>query len=117
MTSPAPGRSTLITCAPMSASRQVANGPDNTCSKASILTPSRARGILESLVTLTSCLCVNVLNDMNRLLIFGSNFRKQVRLWRKRFLPHHHAARVIDDNLAFLLDAARPYFNDAPLGF
>src|SRR5918996_3253058 len=54
MTSPTPGRSTLITSAPMSASRQVANGPESTCSKARILTPSSARMTFELLATLTS---------------------------------------------------------------
>src|SRR4026208_1611759 len=54
MTSPTPGRSTLMTSAPMSASRQVANGPERTCSKARTLTPSSAREGFESLATLTS---------------------------------------------------------------
>jgi len=38
----------------MSASKQVANGPDSTCSKARIFTPSRAREGFEMLATLTS---------------------------------------------------------------
>src|SRR5512135_220225 len=54
ITSPTPGRSTLITSAPMSASKQVANGPERTCSKAKILTPSNARVGLELFVTWTS---------------------------------------------------------------
>jgi hypothetical protein len=55
----------LITSAPISASRQVANGPDNTCSNAKILTPSNAREGFELLATLTSYLDFNDLNDLN----------------------------------------------------
>jgi hypothetical protein len=38
----------------MSASKHVANGPESTCSKARILTPSNARDGFELLATLTS---------------------------------------------------------------
>jgi len=49
----------------MSASKQVVNGPESTCSKAKILTPSNAREGFELLATLTSDLDSNDLNGLN----------------------------------------------------
>src|SRR5919106_4575737 len=121
ITSPTPGRSTLITSAPMSASRQVANGPDSTCSKARILTPSSARMTFELLATLTSFSVqrferLELFERFERdLFFFLFDLREQIALRRVRLLPNHHAARVIDDYFPFLLNPARPHFDDAPL--
>src|SRR5918994_5618126 len=80
MTSPTPGRSILMTSAPMSASRQVANGPERTCSKARIFTPSRARFGFTLLATLTSFRTelVPVVPAVPFVSVVGIQTRKQV---------------------------------------
>src|SRR5262245_4376858 len=123
-----------MTSAPMSASRHVANGPESTCSNARILTPSSARLGLRSAATVTSSLqthgtfgtigtsetrsvpivpVVPAVPWCSLRLLFDR--RKKVLLRRVRFLPHHHAARIIDHNFTLLLDAAGANLDDAPL--
>src|SRR4051795_229594 len=89
MTSPPRGFSILITSAPMSASRWVANGPAAACSKARILMPVSADSAIfrlgEGVVVRRECL-----------------------------LPHHHAAAVVDHYGAILLDATGADLDDAP---
>src|SRR5438093_13181582 len=97
MTSPLPGRSILMTSAPMSASRWVAKGPAAACSKASTRTPLSAGSATGRF--------------FGRLL----RLRKMVPPRRVRPLPYHHAARVLHDDGAILLDAAAAKLHDAPL--
>src|SRR4051812_48427788 len=93
MRSPTPGRSILMTSAPMSPRIEVQNGPDSTCSKATTLTPWRAGALFAIL-----------------------DLGKQVVPWSVRLFPNHYAARVVDHDLAFLLHAARAHLDDAPFG-
>src|ERR1051325_5348339 len=95
MRSPTPGRSTLMISAPMSPRMEVQNGPESTCSKATTRTPSSARALF------------GVILDLG----------KQITPRRVRLLPHHHAARVVDHDLAVLLNSARAHLDDAPLRF
>src|SRR5512138_2230104 len=92
MRSPTPGRSTFTTSAPMSERRSVQNGPESTCSKATTRTPSSARPLLSIL-----------------------DLGEELAPRRVRLFPDHDAPRVVDDDLAFLLDAARAHLDDAPL--
>src|ERR1043166_1420983 len=44
-----------------------------------------------------------------------TDFRKELLFGSVSALPDHHAAGIIDDDFALLLDAPRPNLNDAPL--
>src|ERR1051325_1452580 len=89
MRSPTPGRSTFTISAPMSPRIDVQNGPESTCSKATTRTPSRARALFAIL-----------------------DLGKEIAPRRVRLFPHHDAARVVDHDLAVLLDAARAHLDD-----
>src|SRR5471030_3295477 len=90
MTSPPRGFSILMTSAPMSANRCVANGPAAACSNARTLMPLSADSA-----------------------IFGLGER--VIVGSKLLLPDHDAAAVVDHDRAILFDHARPKLHDPPL--
>src|SRR5436190_2249637 len=91
MMSPLPARSTLMTSAPMSASRCVPKGPAAACSKARTRMPLSADSGI------------------------GPGLREGADVRRICPLPHHHASAVLHDDGSILLDPARSELHDAPL--
>src|SRR6185437_13963988 len=45
----------------------------------------------------------------------GFNLRENIPVRSMSLLPHHHAAHIINDDFAFLLNAARTHLDNSPL--
>src|SRR5579871_1353639 len=94
MRSPSLGFSILITSAPMSPRMRVQCGPETDTSSASTFTPASADGPV----------------------LFGlMDLGEQILRRSVGSLPDHYCAYVVDHDFAFLLDAPRAYFHQAPL--